>query len=75
MSVFTDLSKYDSLEEKYFSIDDILATQERLTTTFEIDVPNMGFLSVFSIFIKTKRYFRRKFSLLNFSTINPYLLP
>lgn len=42
MDIYSDLSKYDSFEENYFRIDDILTTQERLTTTFEVDVPNMG---------------------------------
>ena len=32
----------DSYNNNYFDIQDILASQERITCKFEVDVPNMG---------------------------------
>ena len=34
----------DSYNNNFFDIQDIMASQERITCKFEVDVPNMGFL-------------------------------
>ena len=36
--------EYDSFSPDYFSLDDILASQERVPVTVKVDLPKLGFL-------------------------------